>query len=335
MNPDHLSQFDIVSRMPRLLLCPLLLAATTLASAAVKVEKTAYDGWPNCYRITNGEVELIVTTDIGPRIMRYAFVGGKNVFVEFKEELGKSGEAKWYGRGGHRLWSAPEIVPDTYALDNGPVKITVQGDTVTLLQPVEKETHLQKEITVKLAATGSDVEVIHTIKNAGAKPRKMALWALTQMAPGGLAIALFPPRGSHDTVLSPTNPLTMWAYTNFSDPRWTFTKKYILLQMQPGNKDSQKTGLFNPKTAAGYLLGSDLFVKKTVADPKAEYPDFGCSYETYTADTFLEMETLSPLTVLQPGKSATHTEHWSLHKGVTLSGKTDDAIDRAIGRYLQ
>ena len=29
------------------------------ATAAVKIEKTAYAGWPNCYRVTNGEVVAV------------------------------------------------------------------------------------------------------------------------------------------------------------------------------------------------------------------------------------------------------------------------------------
>ena len=36
-----------------------------------KIEKTNYKGWPNSYLVTNGEVELIVTGDIGPRIIRF------------------------------------------------------------------------------------------------------------------------------------------------------------------------------------------------------------------------------------------------------------------------
>jgi hypothetical protein len=62
------------------------------ASAAVKIEITAYQGWPNCYRISNGVVEAIVTGDVGPRVIRYGFVGGQNLFKEYKEQLGKSGE---------------------------------------------------------------------------------------------------------------------------------------------------------------------------------------------------------------------------------------------------
>src|SRR4051794_17684898 len=108
-----------------------LLATTMTLSAAVKIEKTAWGGWPNCYRITNGEVELIVTTDVGPRVIRYAFVGGQNLFKEFQAQLGKSGEKEWMPRGGHRIWMAPEDVKLTYALDNGPVRASISGSTIT------------------------------------------------------------------------------------------------------------------------------------------------------------------------------------------------------------
>jgi hypothetical protein len=298
-------------------------------SAEVKIEKTEYAGWPNCYRISNGEVELIVTTDVGPRVMHYGFVGGTNVFKEYREQLGHSGESKWMARGGHRLWAAPEAIPDTYALDNSAVKATIHGNSITLLQPVEKETGLEKEITVELAASGANVKVTHRIENSRTKARRLAVWALTQMAPGGMAIAAFPPRGTHEEVLLPTNPLTMWAYTDFSDKRWTFTKKYIVLRNDPNVKDSQKTGLFNAKTMAAYLLGDALFVKRSDAPGKPEgYPDFGCSFETYTDDEFLEMETLGPLVDLGHGKSATHVENWSLRRNVHIDTISDEALDQ-------
>jgi hypothetical protein len=40
------------------------------------IENVSYGGWPNCLRIANDEVELIVTTDVGPRVIRYGFIGG-------------------------------------------------------------------------------------------------------------------------------------------------------------------------------------------------------------------------------------------------------------------
>ena len=54
-------------------------------------EKVAFGGWPNCYRLSNGQIELIVTTDVGPRVARLGFVGQANLFAEFKEQQGKTG----------------------------------------------------------------------------------------------------------------------------------------------------------------------------------------------------------------------------------------------------
>ena len=100
---------------------------------SVTVERIDFKGWPNSYRMTNGEVELVVTGDIGPRIIRYGFVGGRNLFKEFPSEIGKSGEPMWQNRGGHRLWVAPEAPPAspvTYAADNFPVHIKVGRSTI-------------------------------------------------------------------------------------------------------------------------------------------------------------------------------------------------------------
>ena len=308
----------------------LVIALTMTLSATVRIEKVNYKGWPNSYKITNGEVELVVVGDIGPRIMRYALVGGQNLFKEYPETLGKSGETTWIIRGGHRLWRAPEDQVLSYGLDNGPVAIEVKGDVLTATGPVEKTTGLQKQIVVKLASTGSGVEVIHRLKNTNRQPLEFAAWALTVMAPGGVMITDFPPRGKHPDVLPPTNPLTMWAYTDFSDSRWHFTKKYLTLKQDPKAKEPQKVALFNPETWGAYLLGSDLFVKRYQADPKRQYPDFGCSLATFTNADMLEVETLGPLTKVASGASVEHTERWSLHKNVRIPAWTDAALDKAV-----
>ena len=305
------------------------LAAMT-ASAAVKIEKVACYGWPNCYKISNGTIELLVTADVGPRIIRCAFIGGQNLFKEFTDQLGKSGEKEWQPRGGHRLWVAPEMVPITYAPDNKPIKIEVRGDVFEATQPVEPETGFQKHMTIRMSATGAAVEVVHRITNTNRKPVEFAPWALTMMATGGTGITGFPPRGTHPEQLLPTNPLVMWAFTNFADKRWQFTSKYLILRQDPKNKDPQKTGLFNKETWGAYLLGSDLFVKKYTADPAKRYPDFGCSYETFTNHEILELETLGPLSHVAAGAAVEHTERWTLHRNIKIANWTDADLDRVL-----
>jgi len=313
---------------------PLLLTALLMApdlSSAVKIEKTAYAGWPNCYRMSNGEVELIITTDVGPRVIRFGFAGGQNLFKEYQEQLGKSGEPDWQPRGGHRLWVGPEAVPMSYAPDNVPVKAVAVGDSLSLTEPLEKETGFQKTMIVKLAPAGAAVDVMHQIRNANSSAKTIVSWALTMMAQGGIAVTEFPPRGTHPQMLQPTNPLVMWAYTNFSDPRWKFTEKYLALKQDPHAKAPVKAGLWNRHTWQAYLLGSDLFIKSTAAvkGPEA-YPDMGCSLETFTNADFLEIETLSPLETVPPQGTIGHTEHWTLHQNVRMTEWTDAEIDRVI-----
>lgn len=293
----------------------------------VKIEKQNWGGWPNCYRISNGAVELVVTSDIGPRIMRYGFLHGQNLFKNFEESMGHSGESEWMLRGGHRIWAAPEEVPRTYAPDNGPVEIAIDGDVLTAVQPVEATTGLQKSLTVTLAPSGSAVEVRHTLKNTLLWDIEVAPWALSMMAQRGVGITGFPPRGKHPDILPPTHPLVMWAFTDLSDPRWKFTKKFAILRQDPENPVPQKIGHFNPETWAAYLLGTDLFIKRCHADPSRPYTDFGCSFEIFTNGHMLELETLGPLTKLAPGASLEHIEQWTLDRDIHLTDFTDEELD--------
>jgi len=317
-----------MSKLLLSLLVSLMVAAPV--GAQVKVEKVEYKGWRNSYRVSNGEIELVVTGDVGPRVIRFGFVGGQNLFKEFAEQLGGTREEKHQLRGGDRVWKAPEDPVATWAPDNVPVEITTTANGLIARAPVEPLTNLQKEIEVRMAAAGTEVTVFHRITNRSLFSLEYSVWALTMMAPGGVAITGFPPRGKHPANLEATNPLVMWAYTNLSDKRWVFTKKYLALKQDPNNSDAQKLGLFNPNTWGAYILNGEAFIKRASAIPGETYPDFGCSFETFTNNEFLEMETLGPLTKLAPGKTAEQVEHWSLHRNVKLADLTDDAIDAAI-----
>ena len=142
------------------------------------------------------------------------------------------------------------------------------------------------------------------------------------MPQGGVEVVGFPPRGPHPIHLEATNPLVMWAYTNLSDPRWKFTRKYLTLRQDPINEDAQKLGLFSPDTWAAYFLNDEVFVKRTKADPSKTYPDFGCSFENVTNSQFVEIETLGPITRVLPGQIAEQVEYWALFRLPTIRSGT-------------
>lgn len=322
--------------MLRTILLPLLVAlATTNMVAAVKVEKTDYKGWPNCYRVSNGEIDLVVTGDVGPRVIRFGFVGGQNLFKEFPEQLGRSGEEKFQLRGGDRVWKAPEDPVATWAPDNVPVTVRLTPTGLVATEPVEPLTNLQKEIEISMASSGTAVIVYHRITNRSLFTLEFAPWVLTMMAQGGIAVTGFPPRGKHPANLEATNPLVMWAYTNLADSRWRFTRKYLMLRQDPKNGEAQKLGMFNPDTWAAYVLSNEVFVKRTTSDRAKIYPDFGCSFETFTNNDFLEIETLGPMTKMAPGQTVEHVEHWGLYRNVVLKEWNDEELDRVLLPLVQ
>lgn len=98
--------------------------------------------------------------------------------------------------------------------------------------------------------------------------------------------------------------------------------------------EPQKIGIANKQGWAGYLKDKTLFIKRTEYKEGALYPDYGSSMETYTADAFMEIETLGPIERLEPNGVAEHIEHWSLFKDVVI-GNDEATLDKAIGPYVE
>lgn len=131
----------------------------------------AYGGWENCFRLSNGRVELVLTGDVGIRIIRFGFAGQENEFYEDPAQLGKVGGTEWRSYGGHRFWHAPEASPRTYSPDNQPVQVNQHGDFVRVTQAVEPLTGLQKELDIFLDEQNPHVKVVHRLTNTMMYPK--------------------------------------------------------------------------------------------------------------------------------------------------------------------
>jgi hypothetical protein len=307
------------------------------------VETIEYRGWKHNLRLRNGDAELIVTLDVGPRILSYRLAGGKNVFKEYDAQLGGTGESEWMIRGGHRLWAAPEDTTRTYYPDNAPVAHReAASGVVRFTPPPEREYGLQKEIDVRLEPSGSRVTVTHRIANVGRAPTRLAPWALSVMAPGGTEIIPLPPHRPHPgspknarsaADFAPSLLLVAWPFTDFQDPRWRFGSRFITLR-QDATRGATKLGLAHTQGAIGYLNAGTLFVKRFGYDAGKTYPDHGVNWETFTNEDMLEMESLGPLADLPPGQAVEHVEHWELFGGVG-DATTEAALEATIAPRLR
>ncbi len=318
--------------MSKLLFSCVLIVPLIMGSAfaeGVKMEKVEFEGWKNCVKLSNGQIELIATADVGPRIIRLGFVGGQNLFHVYPETAGKTGDKEWQNYGGHRLWHAPEVMPRTYWPDNSPVKTDWSGGTLKLIPALETGNGIQKEIEVTLDPKENVVKLVHRIINLNQWEIELSPWCLSVMAQNGRAIIPQEDFRPHPDYLLPARPMVLWHYTQMGDPRWTWGTKYVQLQQDPKAKTKQKIGVLNKQAWAAYYLNGDLFIKKFDVDADATYPDYGCNTETYTDWNMLEVETLGPLAKIPAnGGKVEHTETWSLTK---VEVGTDEAsIDAKV-----
>jgi hypothetical protein len=291
------------------------------------MEKVNYHGWPNGYCLTNGLVDLVVTGDVGPRIIRFGFVGGENEFKEYESMLGQTGGQEWRIYGGHRLWYAPEDSRRTYYADNSPVRCEEHPGFLRVIQPPETGTGIQKEMDVRLSLGQAHVRVTHRLRNTGWQALTLAPWALSVMAPGGTAVIPLPPRGRHPELLRPTSTIVLWPYSDLSDPRWTWGRQYVLLRQDVRANTPQKAGYLAPDGWVAYVRAGHLFLVRFDPVPGALYPDLGSAVETWTDADMLELETLGPLVRLEPGAVAAHTEHWFLLRDVPTPRSDADVVE--------
>lgn len=297
-----------------------------------------YRGWKNNLRLTNGEAELVVTLDVGPRVVSYRLVGGVNVLKNYDAMMGGTDEAEWQIRGGHRFWLAPEDLTRTYYPDNRPVRFESLGaEAARFTPPPEEEYGVQKQMEVRLSPKGTRVDVTLRVTNIGTTPTELAPWGPTVMAPGGVEIIPLPPKKPHPGHVSnaktpadygPNQELILWPYFDFADTRWTLGSRYLRLR-QDVNKGPTKIGLAHRMGWVGYLNSGVLFVKRFDYREGAVYPDRGTRYQTFSNEDMLEMETCGELVTLQPGQSAELTEAWELFGNVP-EVHTEDDIDRVI-----
>lgn len=267
----------------------------------------------NGVELSNGLARIFCAADFGPRILFYGINGSENILGLHPDAAVTTELGKWKPHGGHRLWMAPENMPLSYAPD-GAVRVERHGELKISIAAEADAAGVEKRMTITMAETGSGVTIEHRLTNRG-EAREMSAWALTITAPGGEAVVPnepFAPYGSE--TLLPVRSMAVWSYTDFTDPRWTFTKDEIRIRVVEGLGHPQKIGILNKQGWAGYRLG-DLFFKKSFEFVEgATYPDMNSNTEIYTAGSFVEVESLSPLKRLKTGESIDYAEMWELTK---------------------
>jgi len=295
----------------------------------VKIEEVKYKEFGNCVRIYNEVAELFVTLDIGPRIIKYALLDGPNVFCEHLTEEPQQKDTGWKIHGGHRLWHAPESVPRTYEPDNEKVDYMPIENGVMIESKVEKASGLKKNLIVILSQDSAETAVIHQVANKGVWPVEYAVWALSVMATGGVEVI---PNNQNETGLLHNRSISLWSYAKMNDDRVYWGDKYVTLRQDPNATTAFKMGITNNQGWAAYINNGQAFVKRYAHFEGENYPDNNVSFETYTNDFMLEVETLSPMVKVNPEEMLEHIEVWNLTPDVDTPDNTEESIQAAVDK---
>jgi len=258
-------------------------------------------------------IALAITLDVGPRIISLKKPGGTNLMFEdtadaiCKDCGGIYGKgAKWHIYGGHRMWLSPED-ESTYYPDNQPVAYRLTDTGVIVTPPPWKVANVQPELEIRFLQT-SGADIVMRMTNLADMPQKLCLWALTVLKSGAKMEAKLP---AQDTGYLANRNLVLWPYTSLSDPRLKIKDDKVIVKSSVSATGPLKIGLFNADIETKYTYAGTTFIKQAKGK-KGAYPDFFCNVESYTNHLIHEVETLSPILRIAPGKTLEHTERWIL-----------------------
>ncbi len=307
----------------------------------IKTEIKEYLNYGKVLSISNGVIEAYVTIDVGPRIIRFGYVGSQNFMCdnrnagapkddqEYQDFFGKG--KKWEILGGHRIWTSPESYPETYYPDLTPVKYEITENGAIFTPDAEIENGLQKQLEIKMDKDDANMQIVMRVTNIDKSAQEFSIWGLSVSATNGTLIV---PMNNRDTGLLHNRNISAWAYTDLTDKRLYLGNEYVTLHQDTNIAQPFKLGFGLDYAVSYYCLGDEILRKNYETYHETEkYPDNNCSFETYTCDTFIEVESLSPLKSVEPNQTVSLTEHWSLHqKPCNVDFKDDKSIENMLNK---
>lgn len=166
-----------------------------------RIERIAWGGWDEAYRLSNGEVELIVVPAVS-RILHYGLVGGDNLLWRNSRVAGRvPAEGEWANYGGSKPWIWPQDdwqartgrawPPPTDAAATLPSAAAIVDErTLRLSSRPISGYGLTVAREIRLADHGTRVESRSSLSNTGRDtPYAVAAWTVAQLPADGTLFA--------------------------------------------------------------------------------------------------------------------------------------------------
>lgn len=316
----------------------------------------SYKHYGRCLEVTNGKLDILITLDVGPRIIYFAAPGGENLlFNDESQSLGTKGELfesvfgigeRFFFYGGHRMWLAPQLMIHSSVPDNNPVIYAFVENGVELIPEPQKIPGVQPYMKVIMSPDEAKIRIEVKYTNISDETMEHACWQITQMAPGGVAFVPFVPQlkmrppgkpGGSLPAFNLMKPLTPGGVLAMflggaDDSRFGIDSHYITLKHDPDLGRPIKFGNANKEGWAMYANKGQVITLRFEHNPDGIYTDGGCSFECFASQDFLELESLGEFSTMKPGDTITHSETLSL--GPMLADLPDLNDRSAVAEFI-
>lgn len=250
-----------------------------------------YAGWNNCIHLTNTVCEAVITTEVGPRIVRYGKVGGPNLLYLDEFAAGQTEETKtWRAYAGHSFdafvdgdcFLPPENVPVGYTLGAD----RIDFDTVAFGD-------VSKTVSIRMCRRGG-LEIKQTVTNTSDAPRRVTIQGNTLLPSGGVAAM----------------PLTAAPVNGQGRPELKQGKALSLIEPDQVYPSEFEVAGLADELWCGYFHQGQLFIMTSPAMEGVYANDVNVSFSANPRR--VKISSYSPEISLAPGESLTHTEVWNI-----------------------
>ena len=290
------------------------------------ITRVNYHGWPDSYLINNGKVEAVVVPAIS-REMQFRLVDDPaGVFWENRLLDGKQTDpesSEWANFGGDKSWPAPQsdwekvterAWPPPAAFDSLPSEAVIQGDELILTSKVDEHYGIQTVRRIQMAPALPVMSITTEYRKIAGSAVQVSVWVITQMRSPERMYAHLPEQRSRPEFLQLMGPVPQ-----------DLRIEGRLLSLSRDPKEPVKIG-----SAASSMVWMDrnfaVRIDSNASQKEGEFPDGDSRSEIYTnpdPQPYVELETLGPLTEVNPGDRIALTNIYTLARRFEENAKLE------------
>lgn len=280
------------------------------------IKEIEYAGWKRCIYLSNGVFETVLSTEVGPRILRYSKVGGPNLLYLDSYAAGQTSDLKvWRIYGGHTFDALTEGKPLRLP-ENQPIGYSKQEDGVSFEPVVFEKQGFSKTVAVRMCRRGG-LEIKETLQNLSDTPLTISAMGSTHLNISG-RVAL--PAASLRQIASAVKG------EKVDQRRLSFGGELCFVDHDMARGGEYALNFDLPELWCAYFLYGVMFVMTSPAVEGAVY-DENAMLRVEADANKVAISSFSPRYSLEKGEAFTHVEVWNIFPEVYQPTTEQEALE--------